>query len=208
MPRGGDMVQAPPAGFGFAVTGSFSIPPPTPLIDTVGPFAVPPHTLNDWAVDAPEGARCIYARLESLASHGRLQAKSAELAARGIILLQGRARHAPDSSLFDYICKRTYAPMAKSAAEAEPSATIAADAAMETIFEALKADARRAVRARSDGDLALAAGLATRNMAAWRVRKLAIAGRIQIETVPGPDGPWRIVRVGRVVSAPPPGWRP
>lgn len=207
MARADLVAAAPPKGFGFAVSGSMTIPPPTPLIDTVGPFAVPPHTLSEWAADAPEGARCVYARLESLAAHARLQARSAELAAMGIIVLQGRARHAADSSLFDYIAKRTYAPMPAGEGEAEPPAATAADAAMETIFEALKADARRAARARSDGELALAAGLATRNMAAWRVRKLAHAGRIQIETLPGPDGPWRIVRVGKAVTAAPPALR-
>lgn len=199
-----DLVRAPPPGFGFAVSGSISIPPATPLIDTVGAFAVPPHTLNDWAVDAAEGARCVYARVENFAIYERLQAKAAQLAARGLIVLQGRVRHAADSSLFDYLAKRTYVPMASDEAEAPPAASLA-DPAMETIFEALKADARRGVRARSDGELALAAGLATRNMAAWRVRKLATAGRIVVETVPGPEGPWRIVRVGKAVTAAPGG---
>ncbi len=87
----------------------------------------------------------------------------------------------------------------------EPAPAPPADPAIETIFAALRRCARAGKRAYSDLALARIAGLATRNQAAWRVRRLAEAKRIAIETVPGPDGPWRIVTIGGHATAAPPG---
>jgi hypothetical protein len=80
----------------------------------------------------------------------------------------------------------------------------AGDAATEAIHAALARCAARGRRAYSNFELARIAGLATRNQAAWRVRKLAEAGRISIETVDGPDRlPWRIVHIGARSTAAP-----
>jgi len=71
------------------------------------------------------------------------------------------------------------------------------DEAIETIFEALVRCVARGRRAYADRELARIAGLATRNQAAWRVKKLAEAGRIRVETVEGPDRTqWRVVWIG------------
>jgi len=91
------------------------------------------------------------------------------------------------------------------AARPMPEPSIEADAAAERIFAALERCALRRRRALSDHDLAKIAGLATRNQAAWRLRKLAEAGRIAIETVAAPPGkPWRVVTIaGRSTLRPP-----
>jgi hypothetical protein len=75
------------------------------------------------------------------------------------------------------------------------------DEASERIFEALEQCVRLGRRAPSDQELAKLAGLGSRNQAAWRVRKLAEAGRIHIDTVEAADRTaWRIVTIGRASS--------
>lgn len=201
MARGGTLSAAPP-GVGFAAAGALTIPPPTPLIDTPGPFTVPPAALTEWAADAEEGARCVYARVETISLHPRLLAKAQQLAGQGVVLLKPNRRFEAGSSLFDYVLQRTYAPLVSLSPPAAPER----DAAMEIIFERLKADARLARRASSDLELAQAANLPTRHAAAWRVRKLETLTRISVETVPWRQGPWRIVRIGALATAAPPGW--
>jgi len=72
-----------------------------------------------------------------------------------------------------------------------------ADMATEKIYAAIARAARRGRRCPSDRELARIAGLATRNQASWRLRQLVEAGRVKLETVPGPDRlPWRVAIAG------------
>lgn len=86
----------------------------------------------------------------------------------------------------------------------DPDAAPDRDAPTEAIFDALARCARRGRPAYSDAELARIAGLATRNQAAWRVRKLAEAGRIAIAPATGKGGtPGRIVIIGKTRTAAP-----
>lgn len=78
------------------------------------------------------------------------------------------------------------------------------DEGQAAVLEALVAAARAGARCPSDRALAETAGLGSRHQASWRVRKLAEAGLIGIETQSGPDGPWRVVIVGGCRTAGPP----
>jgi len=202
-----DIVRDMPAGIGFSI----AIPPPTPLIDCEGPFAVPPEALTDWVAEAEEGARCVYARVEhGAAVPKRLREKVAELLKQGVLTLYGLRRYRPDSSLYDQIVKRTCMKPPTAAPQVSTSAAVQSyedrlDDAASLIFDELQRAVRRGVRCPSDLDLAKAAELATRHQAAWRVRRLAREGRIGIETLTGPDGcPWRVVTIGKHRTAPPP----
>ncbi len=201
-----DLVRDPPAGFGFALT----IHPPMPLVDTTGPFTVPPEALCEWVAEAEEGARCVYARVETMVRHPRLRDRAQLLAGQGVVTLNA-TRHAAGDGLFDYIAKRTFlrppgaAPRIAAPVAAAESLESGLDAAAALIFDELQRAARRGVRCPSDLDLAREAKLATRHQAAWRVRKLAAEGKIAIETLTGPDRlPWRVVTIGKRSTARPP----
>lgn len=79
------------------------------------------------------------------------------------------------------------------------------DVAQTAILLAILAAARRGARCPSDGELARTARLATRNQAAWRLRKLKEAGLVRTWTVRGPDNSaWRMAEVnGKTTAAPP-----
>lgn len=166
---------------------------------STSPFAMgaDPPTMQAWLNNAVEGERYIYCIGE------RPIGKAAELARtfqeQGVV----RLHHVRNGvRLFDYLMVRT--------AQALPdlNAPEPLDEAAEAILRAM----RRAVNFRlpcpSDAELARIAGLATRDQAQWRVRKLVRAGRCQTQQVTEDGVTTRIVTIrfadGSVKSSLPP----
>jgi hypothetical protein len=127
---------------------------------------------------------------------GPTKAKVTELIGKGVV--RAHVRRMPGDAIEHYVVKRFEEP--------KPKGEPAPDEATETIYEALERAAARRRRCYSDTELARIAGLATRNQAAWRFKKLIEAKRIRSRVVPGPDGrQWRIVTIvasGRSTCAP------
>jgi hypothetical protein len=109
-------------------------------------------------------------------------------------------RRGAGGRLEHYLVKLAPPPRSRAAPPAAPI-----DQAAAEILAALERCVERRRRAYSDQELAKIAGLATRNQARWRLRKLEEAGAVSIETVEGPDRTaWRIVAIGGRRSAAPP----
>lgn len=154
--------------------------------------------VTGWVRMARPGESLIYCSGLSSVPLGPTKKKVIALRDDGVIL--PRSRRSEDG-WEHLIVKRADVPAAMDPAPRS-------DAEMEAIFAALRRCAQRRRRAYSDAELARIAGLASRNQAAWRVRKLIEAGRMASETVSGPDGPWRIVTIGKLRTARPPAGKP
>ena len=147
-----------------------------------------------WMQSAAPGDRLVYCTGPAMLPGPTLD-KLLDLTGAGRVVTHKRRRGA---ELEHYLVVQR--PPIAVTVEAKP------DAALEAIFAALARCARRGKRAYSNFELAKIANLATRNQAAWRVRKLAEEKRIRIETVEGPDRtPWRVVIVEGRSSARPKG---
>lgn len=149
--------------------------------------------LTGWARSAVPGEIFVYCTGPSV-PEGPTKAKVRELVAARVADPHNRRR---EGVLEHYLRKRPDVPPAL---ESPPPH----DEAMDRIFEALERRAIRRERAPSLTDLARIARLATREQARHRLTKLEAAGKISSETVPGPDGPWRIVTIGGLSTARPP----
>lgn len=182
-----DLVGEPPAGFGFAV--STTIRPPLPLVETPGAFAVQAEQLVDWVIEAEEGERCIYARAATLGYHRALRERAQRFAGQGVVSL-ALQRFAADSGLFDYIAKRTCAPLAPDMPPPPRDDVLTAEA--RRVLDLIVRLADQGAPCASNRGIASAAGLRDADAAGYQLRRLAELGFIIRKAVP--------VEPGRVVT--------
>ncbi|HVQ09548.1 MAG TPA: hypothetical protein VMS43_14040 [Allosphingosinicella sp.] len=140
--------------------------------------------LTGWARMALPGDSFVYCTGPAVPP-GPTKERVKRLIASGTV--RAHQRRGAGGALESYVVKRVEEPVR---IEAAPL-----DQALEDIFEVLSRAAQRGRRCPSDAELARGAGLATRNQAAWRMRKLERSGRIQSQSIDTPDGPWRIVTI-------------
>jgi len=154
--------------------------------------------LTVWLAGAQAGDRLVYCTGPAMLA-GPTQDRLAKLIAEGKV--RAHKRRNPAVGVLEHYL--VVLPPAARAVEVTVSAR--PDLAAEAILRALERCVNQRRRAYSDFELAKIAGLATRNQAAWRVKKLAEAGAIAIETVEGPTrAPWRVVIInGRGTMGPP-----
>jgi hypothetical protein len=163
-----------------------------------------PESLACWLLTARPGERFVYAEGPAMLP-GPTQELIAALLADGRVMTHQRRRATDQVREHFLIVREPPRPETRTGETLDVAARFERDEAIETIFDAMERAARRRRRCPSLRDLARIAGLATRNQAAWRVRRLEEQQRIRTEIVAGPDGaPWRIVHVGRLSSARPP----
>lgn len=166
-------------------------------------WVLPLGEVTSWLGQAAEGAVLLYAQGPFLI-RGETSRAVRELYEQRQVELQ-QPRSASCAGFFDYKLKKLPPPprLAQSNALGEAES----DAALDKILAQFKREANLGKRASSDAELARLAGLATRDQAAWRVRKLVSSGSIRTQRVEdGPDVGWRIVTIvatGRQTAMPP-----
>ena len=154
--------------------------------------------LTVWLAGAQAGDRLVYCTGPAMLA-GPTQDRLAKLIAEGKV--RAHKRRNPAGGVLEHYL--VVLPPPRAAVEVTVSAR--PDLAAEAILRALERCVNQRRRAYSDFELAKIAGLATRNQAAWRVKKLAEAGAISIETVEGPTrAPWRVVIINGRGTMPPP----
>ena len=169
---------------------------PPPVCET---RFVSPEELADGAMTAAPHARLIYATGDRV-PEGPTKAKARALAAAGIV--RTHQRRAESCTGWEFIVVKEPEPIGPRAAANAPRDD---DPFLAPVLEALQRCVAAGRRAYSDFELARIAGLPTRHQAAWRVRKLAEAGRIVVETQPAPDRTlWRVIVIGGKATARPP----
>ncbi|MFN3943914.1 MAG: hypothetical protein ACK4K7_03145 [Allosphingosinicella sp.] len=177
------------------IRGSFTVVPPAPLGPQTGAFAATEEQLIDWAIEAEEGARCVYARVPSLRFHAGLRDRAAALAAAGALTLNN-VRHAPGSDLFDFIARRSCLSLARPEPKPAPARTAGP-------VDPLTPEARRVLDhlarladvgapCSSNRMIARAAMLKDADAAAYQLRRLGALGFIVRTAVP--------VEPGRVIT--------
>lgn len=150
--------------------------------------------LEAWALGAAKGERFTYCSAVDLI-RGETTAKAAELYQRRLITTH-QTRRAGGG--FDWFAVRTGFVVKKAEAQRDP--------ARDAILAALKRAANFNQACPSDADLARIAGLATRDQAAWRVRKLVEAGAITSTVAYDGGVPFRVVTIaasGKRTALPP-----
>jgi hypothetical protein len=168
------------------------------MMERGGPeWILPVATIAAWFERARPGDRLIYAHGRTL-THGETSAFVRDLA------LAGKADPVQPRSPggYDFVIQKRSSPV-----EQPRERRDARDEATETIYRAFVQAAEARQRAQSNTELAKAAGLATREQAAWRVKQLVRCGRIRLASVTaGPDAGWRVVTIaatGRQTKLPP-----
>lgn len=172
-----------PTGLSF----SFSILPPVSLAADAHAFVASADAVQQWAVGAAAGERCVYARAVTLPHGADGPARARTLAARGVLTLN-LARHAPGSELFDYLAKRTTVPFEAPAPDAEE----ALPWQERLLLEHLSRRADQGAPCDSNRALARAVGLRDGDQASYRLKRLRDRGLILLAAVP--------VEPGRVVT--------
>lgn len=148
---------------------------------------ITPEEVTDWARGALPGDVLVYCTGPFVPA-GPTRERVAALLSAKVVRVHLRRTGA---TLERYLVKLPDAPPSLERAGAPK-----ADEPAEAIFAALERAATRNERAPSDAELARLAGLDARGQAQWRVRLLARAGRIAIETVSGPDRcKWRVITI-------------
>ncbi len=168
-----------------------TIAPPQPLLATPGAFVASPEQLIDWAIEAEEGDRCVYARVTSLGHHGAIRAQAQRLAGQHVLQLT-QQRHEAGNGLFDYIAKRTCAPWGAAPAP-EPVSDDALTAEARRVLDLIVRRADAAAPLVSNRGIAKACGLRDADAAAYQLRVLSDRGFI-IRT-PVPVDPGRVITV-------------
>lgn len=155
----------------------------------VSQWVLPVAEVRRWFDQAGAGALLVYAKGEWL-----LQSETAryvrELALAGLAHpLQPRA---PEGG-FHYTIKKL---AAQPAAAARSARLDEGDESLDIILRTFRREANMGLRASTNSQLALKAGLATAAQAAWRVRNLVQLRRIRVEViVGGKESGWRIVTI-------------
>jgi hypothetical protein len=165
-------------------------------------WVAPIGEVKRWFASAEPGERIAYA-------HGPQLIRGETSRFVQVLALSARAdpvlKRADDGAFDYFVQKRRFADEPGSRVE-ERRAAAREDEAQDIIFRVLRRCANAGLRAPSNAALATHAGLATRNEAAWRIRKLIEAGKIKVETVPnGPEAGWRTVTIvasGKQTMAP------
>lgn len=162
---------------------------PTPLVDTTGRFFARPEWLTDWAIEAEEGLRCIYARGTGFVYQVGLREHAQKLARLGVIEICAK-RHELGDGMFDYIARRTAGewrteeptppPPERQPAELTPAAMRVLDLVVRRADEGAPLDSNRGI--------ANATGLKDADAAAYQLRVLRERGLILLAPVPVDPG--------------------
>lgn len=178
-------------------------PPPRSGEDRAD-WIMPQAEVKSWLERARAGERLVYAHGRQLI-RGETSLYVRDLALAGAVdPTQTRNR----AGGFDYTIQKRGNGGSRPAPRA---AGASLEEASDIILRTLTRQANLGLRAASDSELAKLAGLATKGMAAWRVRKLVQRGLIRTEAVTtGPEAGWRIVTITASGhrTAGPPSWHP